>query len=49
VDVVLLDQKVTNEEGHTICPAILQANKECKIIFITARPSFGSDYPQKKN
>ena len=40
VDVVLLDQKLPDVEGHTICPAILQSNEECKIIFITAHPSF---------
>jgi DNA-binding NtrC family response regulator len=42
VDVVLLDQHLPDREGHTLCPAILQANEDCKIIFITAHPSFAN-------
>jgi DNA-binding NtrC family response regulator len=42
VDVLLLDQHLPDREGHTICPAILRANEECKIIFITAHPSFAN-------
>ena len=42
VDVVMLDQKLPDGEGHTICPALLKTNEECKIIFITAHPSFAN-------
>jgi len=42
VDVVLLDQKLPDGEGHLICPAILKSNEDCKIIFITAHPSFAN-------
>ncbi len=41
VDVVLLDQKLPDVEGHTLCPSILKHNDQTKIIFITAYPSFG--------
>jgi DNA-binding NtrC family response regulator len=40
VDVVLLDQKLPDAEGHTLCTAILQCNDQAKIIFSTAFPSF---------
>jgi len=40
VDVVLLDQKLPDVEGHTLCPSILRQNNQAKIIFITAYPSF---------
>ena len=40
VDVVLLDQKLPDVEGHTLCPSILKQNDQTKIIFITAYPSF---------
>ncbi len=40
VDVVLLDQKLPDGEGHTLAPAILEKNDQAKIIFITAFPSF---------
>ena len=40
IDVVLLDQKLPDVEGHTICPSILRQNDQTKIIFITAFPSF---------
>jgi DNA-binding NtrC family response regulator len=40
VDVVLLDQKLPDAEGHTLCPGILGHNDRTKIIFITAQPSF---------
>lgn len=40
VDVVLLDQKLPDIEGHTLCPSILNENDQTKIIFITAHPSF---------
>jgi two-component system NtrC family response regulator len=38
----LLDQKLPDVEGHTLCPAILKQNDQTKIIFITAYPSFES-------
>ncbi len=40
IDIVLLDQKLPDTEGHTLCPSILQYNEQTKIIFITAFPSF---------
>lgn len=40
VDVVLLDQKLPDAEGHTLCQSILRYNEQTKIIFITAYPSF---------
>ncbi|HSB07163.1 MAG TPA: sigma-54 dependent transcriptional regulator [Thermodesulfobacteriota bacterium] len=40
VDVVLLDQRLPDVEGHTLCPPILRQNDRTKIIFITAYPSF---------
>jgi DNA-binding NtrC family response regulator len=40
VDVVLLDQKLPDGEGHALAPAILERNDQTKIIFITAFPSF---------
>lgn len=40
VDVVLLDQKLPDAEGHSLCPSILKYNELTKIIFITAYPSF---------
>ncbi len=40
VDVILLDQKLPDGEGHTLAPAILEKNDQAKIIFITAFPSF---------
>jgi DNA-binding NtrC family response regulator len=40
VDVVLLDQKLPDGEGHLLAPAILEKNDQTKIIFITAFPSF---------
>jgi DNA-binding NtrC family response regulator len=40
VEVVLLDQKLPDVEGHTLCPSILKQNDQTKIIFITAYPSF---------
>jgi DNA-binding NtrC family response regulator len=39
-DVVLLDQKLPDREGHTLCPEILSYNDRTKIIFCTAYPSF---------
>jgi DNA-binding NtrC family response regulator len=40
VDVVLLDQKLPDGEGHALAPRILAMNDQAKIIFITAYPSF---------
>jgi DNA-binding NtrC family response regulator len=40
VDVVLLDQKLPDGEGHALAPTILEKNDQTKIIFITAFPSF---------
>jgi DNA-binding NtrC family response regulator len=40
VDVVLLDQKLPDGEGHALAPAILEKNDQAKIIFVTAYPSF---------
>ena len=40
VDVVLLDQRLPDGEGHALAPAILERNDQTKIIFITAFPSF---------
>lgn len=40
IDVVLLDQKLPDAEGHTLCPDILKYNDQTKIIFSTAFPSF---------
>ncbi len=40
IDVVLLDQKLPDGEGRDLCPSILELNEQCKIIFITAFPSF---------
>jgi len=40
IDVVLLDQKLPDGEGHALAPAILEKNEQAKIIFITAFPSF---------
>lgn len=42
VDVLLLDQKLPDAEGYTLCPSILKRNDQTKIIFITAHPSFES-------
>lgn len=40
IDVVLLDQKLPDVEGVSLCPTILEQNDQTKIIFITAFPSF---------
>jgi len=40
IDVVLLDQKLPDAQGHVLCPAILGHNDQTKIIFSTAYPSF---------
>jgi DNA-binding NtrC family response regulator len=39
VDVVLLDQKLPDAEGHALAPEILEWNNRAKIIFITAFPT----------
>jgi DNA-binding NtrC family response regulator len=40
VDVMLLDQKLPDGRGVDLCPQFLSCNDQCKIIFITAYPSF---------
>jgi DNA-binding NtrC family response regulator len=40
IDVVLLDQRLPDGEGHSLCPHILKCNDQTKIIFSTAFPSF---------
>ncbi len=40
IDIALLDQRLPDREGHTLCPAILSHNEQAKIIFTTAFPSF---------
>jgi DNA-binding NtrC family response regulator len=40
MDVVLLDQKLPDVDGVSLCPSILGHNDQTKIIFITAYPSF---------
>ncbi len=42
MDVVLLDQQLPDGEGRDFCTRILAANDQCKVIFITAFPSFES-------
>jgi DNA-binding NtrC family response regulator len=39
-DVVLLDQRLPDGEGHALAKSILEKNEQAKIIFITAFPSF---------
>ncbi|MFA6148560.1 MAG: sigma-54 dependent transcriptional regulator [bacterium] len=40
VDLVLLDQRLPDGDGVSLCAPILQWNDDTKIIFITAYPSF---------
>ncbi|HDQ03772.1 MAG TPA: sigma-54-dependent Fis family transcriptional regulator [Deltaproteobacteria bacterium] len=42
IDVVILDQKLPDAEGVSLCPSILQQNDQAKIIFVTAYPSFSN-------
>jgi len=42
IDVVILDQKLPDTEGVSLCPSILQQNDQTKIIFVTAYPSFSN-------
>lgn len=49
VDVVLLDQRLPDAEGHDLCPSILGHNSQTKIIFSTAFPSFENAVKAVKN
>ena len=40
IDIVLLDEKLPDGHGHQLCPDIIDLNEQCKILFITAHPSF---------
>jgi len=40
IDIVLLDQKLPDGEGHALAASIHEKNEQAKIIFITAFPSF---------
>lgn len=40
IDVVLLDQKLPDGDGHLLCPSILKYSDKTKILFITAYPTF---------
>jgi len=40
VDIVLLDQKLPDAQGVDLCPKILEVNDQCKIVFMTAFPTF---------
>ncbi len=40
VDVVLLDQQLPDGAGAALCPSILDASDQTKIVFMTAYPSF---------
>lgn len=42
IDVVILDQKLPDAEGVSLCPSILAHNEQTKIIFVTAYPSFNN-------
>lgn len=42
IDVVILDQKLPDTEGVSLCPSILKQNEQTKIIFVTAYPSFSN-------
>ncbi len=39
-DVVVLDQQLPDGDGASLCPELLQANEQSKVIFITAFPSY---------
>ncbi|MDA8324780.1 MAG: sigma-54 dependent transcriptional regulator [Nitrospiraceae bacterium] len=40
IDIVLLDQKLPDVEGDSLCTSILNYNEQTKIIFITAHASY---------
>ncbi len=42
IDVVILDQKLPDAQGVSLCPSILAQNEQTKIIFVTAYPSFNN-------
>ncbi len=39
-DVVVLDQKLPDGDGHALCNPIIQLHPAAKIVFVTAYPSF---------
>ncbi len=40
VDVVVLDQKLPDADGHSLCKSILDTNEATRIVFVTGFPSF---------
>lgn len=40
IDIILLDQNLPDIKGDKLCSSLLNFNDRCKIIFITAFPSF---------
>jgi DNA-binding NtrC family response regulator len=42
IDIVILDQKLPDTQGVSLCPSILKQNEQTKIIFVTAYPSFAN-------
>ncbi len=49
IDVLLLDQKLPDGEGHTFCKTFLNYNDKTKIIFITAYPNFNNSLKAIEN
>lgn len=39
VDIILLDQQLPDTDGPRLCPLLLAANPQAKVIFATAHPS----------
>jgi len=42
VDIVVLDQRLPDGDGRSLCERILAVNADTKIVFVTAYPSFES-------